>query len=423
MNKMTDVNQPAHSISLRVLRLSAPTFSKRYPLVIETTSTFSEAVHVLQQTDLSISNEENELSSIRKAFILSDIVELPVAFGNVHLGQLFRCLIVIKNEAVSAVKNVMMKTEIHTENEEILLQSNIDKDRSEQKASLETMNQPMGIFMQSSEVKSWKITYEMKEVGIHTLICQIDYVTMKEEQRSVKKFFKFKVINPLAVKTRIVEHKDQHMTYLEAQLVNTSKETLQFDRIELQSVAGYECSIVGKKEYILKSDEIAQVLFKVRSKESWTKMKENTIGHLDLYWKTMAGDREHLQTLALQRKKFLIKGDIEISLQNTEAWLHVNMHTRIQITLKNVTTTEHRWTLRVQEKDKQGSIAVLGILDHDLPILRPGESTDISVEVIALQPGLATGPLRIWITDWNLMQTLFHDILLDIYIQEDHLDR
>jgi trafficking protein particle complex subunit 13 len=416
---MSEGTSRPHAISLNVLRLSAPSFSKRYPLVIENSCLFSESIHGLQQLDPGISNEDSQFSLTRSSFALSDLVELPTSFGNVYLGQFFRCLIVIKNEMKSSLKHVTCKSELYPNiDQSSPIKSGPDADTKGQEPSSTEDLGLTGVFMQSAEVKSWKVVYEIKKVGVHTLSCQIGYTTMRDEQRSVKKLFKFNVINPMTVRTRILERGDQTLTYLEAQLTNISSEPLYVDRVGLQVPAGQRALMLGQQSHFLvKPEEITQVLFVVSYDEIFEGKDSESLGQLDLHWKTISGNPGHLQTSNLQRKKLQIKGDMEIYVRHADIWLDLNTRTNIGLLIKNVALDEHRWKLKISEKDDRNIIALLGVLDRELPTLLPGASCVLSIEVLALRPG-ATGHLRLWSTDIDSLQAMTHDIILDLYAHD-----
>ena len=413
---MSEGASKPHAISLNVLRLSAPSFSKRYPLVMESSCLFSESINALHQLDPGISIEDGQISLLRSSFILSDLVELPTSFGNVYLGQFFRCLIVIKNETKSSLKHVTCKTELYPNiDQSPSLKSSPDADtKGQEPLSMEDLNST-GVFMQSAEVKSWKVVYEIKKIGVHTLSCQIGYVTMRDEQRFVKKLFKFNVINPMTVRTRILERSDQDPTYLEAQLTNISNEPLYVDRVSLQVPTGQKVFILGQQShFLMRSEEIIQVLFVVNYDRFFNGNDSESLGQLDLHWKTISGNPGHLQTFNLQRKKPQIRGALEINVHHAGTWLDLNTQTRIGLLIKNVATDERRWKLKISENDDRNVIALLGVLDRELPTLLPGDSYDLSIEVLALRPG-ATGHLRLWATDLDSAQAVTHDITLDLY--------
>jgi hypothetical protein len=75
---------------------------------------------------------------------------------------------------------------------------------------------------QSSE---FIINHEIKELGIHILVCSVHYTPSKQqgasqaERKFFRKFYKFQVLNPLAVKTKVNTLSDAGIT-LETQIQN-----------------------------------------------------------------------------------------------------------------------------------------------------------------------------------------------------------
>lgn len=47
------------------------------------------------------------------------------------------------------------------------------------------------------------VRHDVKEVGQHTLICSVSYVTAEGERRFLPQYFKFTSSNPLSVRTKV----------------------------------------------------------------------------------------------------------------------------------------------------------------------------------------------------------------------------
>lgn len=84
------------------------------------------------------------------------------------------------------------------------------------------------------------VSHEVKELGVHILVCSVTYSYMKgqeEERKFFKKFFKFQVLKPLDVKTKA--YNVDADIYLEAQIQNIMPNPMFLASVTLQPTAGY----------------------------------------------------------------------------------------------------------------------------------------------------------------------------------------
>jgi len=252
---MTDPSQ-AHLLSLKVMRLSRPSFVLSNPTFYEPTNqNTTSALDLLTSNDFTIPSPSPLSSSSLPSFPakdfsessyppsltssdiakvprirdlgISDLLTLPSSFGNIYLGETFSSYLCINNESGVPVQDVGMKAELQTTSQKFVLTDTLGgsttTSSSTPRGSASTSPKFGNINTFSTRVSLLPgqstesiIQHEIKELGIHILVCSVHY-SVQSERRFFRKFYKFQVLNPLAVKTKVNSLPDGRIL-LEAQL-------------------------------------------------------------------------------------------------------------------------------------------------------------------------------------------------------------
>ena len=114
---------------------------------------------------------------------------LPQSFGDIYLGETFSCYISMCNCSAVALSNVGLKVEVQTQ-----LQRETLSDSSKAESSIARFA--------PQQTLDRIIAYELRDVGIHILICSALYSDAYGEKKYFRKFFKFQVQNPLSMKSK-----------------------------------------------------------------------------------------------------------------------------------------------------------------------------------------------------------------------------
>ena len=146
---------------------------------------------------------------------VSELLTMPASFGNIYLGETFTSYICANNESAHPVRDVILKAELQTSTSatrfaltDILsqqrqlarpLESNSTPPLSSAPASTGGHIQ----LLESGKTNEMIVAHEIKELGTHILSCSIQYTTLDGQQKSFRKFYKFQVLNPLSVKTKV----------------------------------------------------------------------------------------------------------------------------------------------------------------------------------------------------------------------------
>lgn len=113
-------------------------------------------------------------------YALSSLLTLPAAFGNIYLGETFVAYLSVGPSGPLAdplVRNVSFKVELQTTALRFAL---YDSDAHAASAT-------------SSHALEFTVRHEIKELGTHILVCQVQYMH-GDEQRSFRKFYKVAVV-------------------------------------------------------------------------------------------------------------------------------------------------------------------------------------------------------------------------------------
>ncbi|XP_022723739.1 trafficking protein particle complex subunit 13-like [Durio zibethinus] len=155
----------------------------------------------------------------------------PLATSAIYLGETFFSYISINNSSNFEVRDVIIKAEIQTERQRILL--------------LDTSKSPVES-IRAGGCYDFIVEHDVKELGAHTLVCTVLYHG-DGKRKYLPQFFKFVVANPLSVRTKVRTVKET--TYLEACIENHTKSNLYMDQVEFEPAPHWIATI-------LKADEI-----------------------------------------------------------------------------------------------------------------------------------------------------------------------
>ncbi|KAJ3189113.1 hypothetical protein HDU85_002738 [Gaertneriomyces sp. JEL0708] len=240
----TDPNQQPHLLSLKVMRLSRPSFTKRIPLYHENDETLVGDAAL----DLMAANDITRLDRIPD-FGLTDLLALPASFGNIYLGETFSSYLCINNESQLPVQEVGIKAELQTTSQRFMLVDTIGIGAGSAPASRTSPAQSTTSLASVSASGSNRVSllptqsithithHEIKELGAHILVCSIHY-SHHGQRRHFRKFYKFNVLNPLAVKTKVNTVIDGRV-FLEAQITNLMTEGMWLEKVRFEAAEGF----------------------------------------------------------------------------------------------------------------------------------------------------------------------------------------
>ncbi|KAI8824058.1 uncharacterized protein EV422DRAFT_493224 [Fimicolochytrium jonesii] len=356
---------PPHLLSLKVMRLSRPAFVQTNPIPFDDSDPslpghpgLADLLHLDSPVAQTPTRSQQAPDSVNlRDFGLSDLLALPPSFGNIYLGETFSSYLCINNESQAATQDVGIKAELQTGSQRFTLTDTVASTTPRASISLTDRSgtsTPTRVPLLPTQSAEFVIQHEIKELGVHILVCSVHYSTPAGEKRFFRKFYKFQVLNPLAVKTKVNSLPDGKV-FLEAQVQNMAAEPMFLERMrfdpsdlfvytDLNSIIprGSEsdssspttlthvspseplgvlntnitrpnptpanpAQTVGATEegsIYLNPQDIRQYLYMLNPKKPHDPVARTspTLGKLDIMWRTHLGQTGRLQTSQLSRK-------------------------------------------------------------------------------------------------------------------------
>ncbi|KAA6410375.1 MAG: hypothetical protein FRX48_05796 [Lasallia pustulata] len=316
-----------HSVSLKVLRLSRPSFAQQYPLPL--------------QDPESPLNSKAALSlpsgSTDDRFILSPVLTLPPSFGSAYVGELFSCTLCGNNELLSGDDRLITSTkiaaEMQTPSQTVSLDLIPADDGSEKSG------------MKAGQSVQKIVRFDLKEEGNHVLAVSLSYTetTMSKGEsaassgrvRTFRKLYQFIAQPCIGVRTKASElpssrtgagrsQAGQLFCFaLEAQLENMADGPITLEGVTLEPRPPFKSSSLNWEVHrpdigrdclpYLAPRDVWQVAFLLEQKDvkdgeelirnDLTKDGRTILGQLNVRWRSAMGDLGNLTTGWLTTKR------------------------------------------------------------------------------------------------------------------------
>ncbi|CAE6479441.1 unnamed protein product [Rhizoctonia solani] len=320
-----------HLLALKVMRVSRPSLSA-HPLPFFSDST-ALAAHA-RASPLSLESQPLDgIPSTLRDLAQSQVLLLPEAFGSISLGETFTSALCINNESAHTVLGSHLLVEIQTASTKTVLG---------QVGGIDSRLEPGQMF-------SLVVSHEMKELGQHVLVCTVGYHVppalrnnsippedpSNPTLRTIRKFYKFIVSNPLSVRTKVhiprspsalLNRNERNKVFLEVHVQNLTTKPLYFEKIQFECAEGWVLADANpksvsnsgsesdsgskKNETSLRPQDTRQYLYILVATPAATPSfpipyPPGTIialGRLDMSWRSSFGEPGRLLTSMLSRK-------------------------------------------------------------------------------------------------------------------------
>ncbi|KAI9596455.1 hypothetical protein BDF19DRAFT_421497 [Syncephalis fuscata] len=344
-------------LSLRVMRLSKPSLAGS-STIVEPGERLGEA---LRQLDL----EDPNTPALPDP---DELLMLPAAFGSIYLGEVFSgylCRI----------------------------------------ALVDTSSEPIKV-LAASQTSEHVVVHEIKELGIHILVCSVQYLSLtgdgREERRFFRRFYKFQ--------TKVNSQTNERV-FLEVQVQNLTVSPMCLDRINLEAAEGFisrdlnlaldgtgqesvpdeeRLTVFGDTEF-LQPQDVRQYLFLLTlnpniNDAAAAVRSSDALGKLDIRWRTTFGEFGRLQTSQLTRRLPALER-IQIATTRVDAPVVVEKPFNIEFRITNRSDAQMRLQLSAV-RTRMGSVLLNGQASRLLGELEPGTSMDVTLEFLSLASGL-----------------------------------
>ncbi|EYU43414.1 hypothetical protein ABFS82_08G144300 [Erythranthe guttata] len=435
--------QAAHSLAFRVMRLCRPTLHVDIsPLKFDPCDLlFGEdlfddpiaASHLprLLSSQSNTSTSDPSDLSYRSRFLLQHPTEslglpgllvLPQSFGAIYLGETFCSYVSINNSSSFEVRDVVIKAEMQTERQRILL--------------LDTSKSPVESIRAGGRY-DFIVEHDVKELGAHTLVCTALYTDGDSERKYLPQFFKFIVSNPLSVRTKVRSVKDT--TFLEACIENHTKSNLYMDQVEFEPAQNWTATLLkaddhssdhnlltsetSKEPILIRSGGgIYNYLYQLKlSSPDSAQLKADgskILGKLQITWRTNLGEPGRLQTQNILGNPITRK---EIELHAVEIPPIIILENSFLVSLNLVNLTDRvlgPFEVSLSEHDSLDERAVMvnGLQTMTLGEVQSFSSLSFQLNLIAIKHGIQkiSG-----ITVYDTIEKKTYDSLLELEIYVD----
>ncbi|XP_076885402.1 uncharacterized protein LOC143534919 [Bidens hawaiensis] len=431
--------QSLHSLAFRVMRLCRPTFHVKTPLQFDPCdlvvgedlfdSPSAARRHLLDQ-DHSGSGDSlaNDLT-YRNRFVLGDesdamgvpgLLVLPQSFGAIYLGETFCSYISINNSSNFDARDIIIKSEIQTERQRIML--------------LDTSKSPVESIRAGGRY-DFIVEHDVKELGAHTLVCTALYYDSDAERKYLPQYFKFMVSNPLSVRTKVRVVKET--TFLETCLENNTKSNLFMDQVEFEPAPRWSATILkadvhdsqkgsSTREifkppiFIRSGGGIYNYLYALQMSPPPTKSEaSNVLGKLQITWRTNLGEPGRLQTQQITGNAVTRK-EIDLIAVKVPSVIILEKPFLVHLSLTNLTGKKlgpfRVWLSNDLKEEK--AVVISGLQRMDLPEVEAFASLEFQLNLISSKLGVQK---IIGITVFDAMEKKTYEPLpdLEIFVESD----
>ncbi|KAL8511987.1 hypothetical protein ACS0TY_018448 [Phlomoides rotata] len=431
--------QSAHSLAFRVMRLCRPTLHvEPSPLKFDPCDLLfgedlfddpiaASNLNRLLSSQSSASGVDPSDLSYRSRFLLQHstdslglpgLLVLPQAFGAIYLGETFCSYISINNSSSFEVRDVVIKAEIQTERQRLLL--------------LDTSKSPVESIRAGGRY-DFIVEHDVKELGAHTLVCTALYSDGDSERKYLPQFFKFMVSNPLSVRTKVRNVKDT--TFLEACIENHTKSHLYMDQVEFEPAQHWSAIVLKAADHMERKSSTRETFkepilirsgggiynylyqLKISSPDNSQFKVESSkvLGKLQITWRTNLGEPGRLQTQHILGNPVSRK-DIELHAVEMPPVIILEKSFSVSLNLINLTDRVlGPFEVWLSESDEK-AVMVNGLQTMILGEVQAFSSLKFQLNLIAIKLGIQkiSG-----ITVFDTIEKKTYDSLLELEIYVD----
>lgn len=382
-------SREVHSLVLKVMRLSKPSLLIGHPIISEVADMTENALDEVFDKDVTLPRHFPSVG-------LGEFLALPQNFGNIFLGETFSSYISVHNESNAPVKDVTIKSELQTSSQRVTLSDPSPQNTVDSGVSIDTV-----------------VHHEVKELGVHILVCSVSYRTPEGERKIFRKFFKFNVLHPLAVKTKVYNVEEN--VFLEAQVQNITPSPMYIEMVRFEPIPTFEFEDLNVlkqshapvnsnphvykpsnspfpttfgNSYHINPQDVRQYLYRLYPKIKGDKAARlsDKIGKMDILWKTNMGEMGRLQTSQLPRK-LPTYNDVDVIVVQIPD--NIVLETPFSIDCKIVNYSDRKMSLKlVAEKSRMSGVLVNGVSGQTLGEIPPEGFRMFKLDLFPIAAGL-----------------------------------
>ncbi|CAM9477118.1 unnamed protein product, partial [Ectocarpus fasciculatus] len=176
----------------------------------------------LPQLRIPLNMDETTNLYSESDFALSNFLLLPDNFGDIYLGEKFSAYVsVVNGTADTTFSPVNMSVKLQSTITTYEL-TNVRPGATGMSAQLTTVR--------PGECLDWVVSHPITMMGSHSLKVFVDYVDpYSGEQKTLKKFYKFSVLNPLLVSSTALDLGNKYV--VQSQITNCTRSLLHIEEV------------------------------------------------------------------------------------------------------------------------------------------------------------------------------------------------
>lgn len=271
----------AEALTFKVMRLNRPNFWTAAP-----------------SSGLSLLLDDSCMTTVGNSSTLC----FPAGFGNIYLGETFQAYISACNNGAQHLTRLEVRAEIQTGTKRLPLLDG------------QAANSLLPSFA-PRQCADFVVSHELKEAGVHIMICSGSYLEPSGEEKKVRQYFKFQVQKPLSVTTKL--HFLNNTILLENQIQNMTKAALSLGVIKFEPTAHYsrqDLTIADPEhepgdakdvplfgaETVVRPGDVRQFVFRLVPRSGILNASDKAsfdLGRLEMAWQTCLGEPGRLHSL------------------------------------------------------------------------------------------------------------------------------
>lgn len=375
------------ALAFRILRLAKPALSVQQPLKFQleedmTSDSIRRASHSKASTKFKEPFADRiEIQSALDACGVDGLMLMSKSFGDAYLGESFVGYISLGNRAAYRATEVIVKVELQTARQKVVLHDN------------STTPLP---FLGPGSRHDFIIQHDIKELGIHSLICSTVYTAADGERRYTPETFKFTSANPLYVKTKTRQVGGD--TFMEACIENYSKGPMVLEYVRFDAAPPLTAVSIDIRDILMTDftsddplggyiDQLqvldigcgSNYLFRLtrRGGGAAAETAGSALGKLEIKWRGSLGEVGRLQTQQILGPPTPTK-EVELEIVSMSNKIHVKrpfqtvvkLHSNVDRQLGPLTLT-----MASESEGKRGEQAL-----QDRGMLRPNASLRVTAD-------------------------------------------
>lgn len=283
----------AHSLSLKVLRLSRPSLATQTPLPKTTLGSSLDIPPAASQAYPSADSSSP----------LTPLLTLPAAFGAAYVGETFACTLCLNNELPPSQTSKSVSA--------VRIAALLQTPSNPAGVPLELQGDGEGADPSPGATLQKTLAHDLREPGAHVLAVTVSYTETEragEEQaasggraRTFRKLYQFVAQPVLAVRSKVsaVGAEKGRRWVLEAQVENVGEGGVVVERVWLNGGEGIEwrggVGEKGKAEgVVLKPRDVEQVMFVVEEEQKASGGR--ALAQVEIDWRSGMGEKGRLTT-------------------------------------------------------------------------------------------------------------------------------